>query len=367
MIARAHRFGLAVLAGALVASTPGLAAAGWVPVGQGTIEEILPTLAPGQLLVVEVSADWCAPCWQLKTEVLDTALGDALVESDRGLMVDFESPYGQEVKKLYGVLGLPTTFVLDREGLEIGRVEGYPGRREWVEAVRDAKAGRFGLAALEARAKKAPRDPALQIELAQARLVRARFDRAGAAGEARALRALDAIIARSTDPRSLDAAAHAARVKGRWLLRVREDGPAAVAHFEAMDQRFAGTPHAASFRYWTASAHHKMGAEGRALAIFEAWAAEVPDAKEPGELQADFMVHFGYAPDRSEPVVRAALERAPGSAELHYLLARVLRKKGDHAGATTAIARAVELEPGAAMYTNYQRRLAAGSDEAAAP
>jgi len=332
---------------------------GWAH--EGTIADLLPRLVPGQVLIVEVSADWCAPCWQLKSEVLDTALGATLVESDRGLFVDFESPYGQEVKKLYGVLGLPTTFVLDREGVEIGRVEGYPGRLEWTEAVRDAKAGRFGLAALEARAKLAPRDLALQIELAQARLVRAR----GGPGEAKALAALDRIITRSAEPATLDLAAHAARVKGRWLLRVKEDGPAAVAHFGAMLSRFAGTKHAGHFRYWTARAHHDMGRESTALGLFEAWAAEEPASKDPGEYQADFMVHLGYPIDRTEAVVRAALARAPEAAELHYLLARVLKKKGDLAGAREAILRAVALDPTAAMYTNYQRRLASSSaDEA---
>ena len=245
--------------------------------------------------------------------------------------------------------------MLDAEGVEIGRVEGYPGRVEWLEAVRDAKAGRRGLADLMKRAKRSPRDLDVQIELAQARLTRG--------SEEKALATLDTIIARSGAAGTRDAAAHAARVKGRWLLRVKEDGAGAIVHFTAMLQRFAGTPHAAHFRYWAACAHHSIGADSTALGIFEAWAAEEPTSNAPLENEADFMVHFGFPPEASEPVVRAALVRAPESAELHYLLARVSRREGNLAAATEAIARAVVLEPATAIYTNYQRRLAMKGDD----
>lgn len=320
----------------------------WTARGAQTIDQLRAGLAPAQALLVEVSADWCAPCHQLADELLDTPAAAGIVGSDVGVRIDFESPEGQAFKRAYGVLTVPTLVVLDRAGHEVGRVEGYPGAAEWQDALRDARAGRGGLAPLEARVAKAPEDPEAQIALAQARL--------GQGDEARAFAALDAIIARSaTAP---EAAAHAARVKGRWLLRVREDAARGLAHFLAMMQRFAGRPGDwRQFAYWTALAHHAAHDDAAALAIFEAWARAAPTAEGPLEDQADFMVLQGFAVAQSEPVVRALVARQPGAASGHYLLARVLQQKADLAGARAAIAQAVALEADNAMYRNYQRRL----------
>lgn len=342
-------------------------AMGWIDRGARTIPELAARLAPQQVLLVEVSAVWCAPCHQLANEILDTPAAAAIVAGDVGVRVDFDSDYGQLVKRMYGVLQVPALLVIDHEGREIGRVEGYAQAADWTEAVRDARAGGAGLAALAARQQAAPEDLELGIAVAQAQLVRG--------DEATALAALDAIIARSDV--APGPAAHAARVKGRWLLRVREDAPRGRAHFEAMMVRFAGRPDDwRQFLYWAAAACHAQKDDAGALALFASWRksqprgqpangpdgpartfALEPEALAPLEDQADFMVFHTFAASESEPVVRELLLRAPDGANGYYLLAQVLRQKRDLAGARAAIARAVALEPGAAMYANYQRRL----------
>lgn len=323
-------------------------AIGWIDRGARTIPELAARLGPQQVLLVEVSAVWCAPCHQLANEILDTPAAAAIVGGDVGVRVDFDSAYGQLVKRMYGVLQVPALLVIDPEGREIGRVEGYAQAADWTEAVRDARAGGTGLAALEARRKAAPEDLELGIAVAQAQLVRG--------DEATALSGLDAIIARSEV--APGPAAHAARVKGRWLLRVREDATRGRAHFEAMMARFASRPdHWRQFLYWAAAARHAQRDDARALALFAEWRKRQPDALAPLEDQADFMVFHTFAVSQSEPVVRELLRRAPDAANAYYLLAQVLRQKRDQTGARAAIARAVALEPGTAMYANYQRRL----------
>ncbi len=308
-----------------------------------SFESTLKGLAREQLLVVEVGADWCEPCNQLAMEVLDTPEALGLIAGDVGLRVDFESEEGQELKRRYGILSLPTLLFVHREGFEVGRVEGYPGRTEWLEAAREAHSGRKGLEALREVVKLRPRDPGAALDLAQARLVRHETKEA--------LATLDALISASTE--SPEFAARAARIKGRWLLRVSEDAKAALIHFSAMVDRFRGTPHEAHFSYWKAESHVALGDHRSALETFAKWRVGRPDDPQTLVTQASFMVHHEYPVD----AILSLLGDCAPSAETSYLLARTRDRQGDRTGALAAISDALDREPGNALYRNWQRRL----------
>lgn len=241
-----------IVAGLLLLSTTAAHPAegspqGWNSAPDATIEAMLPELAPDQLLVVVVTAgEWCQACQELKKDVLTTpALAD-LVLHDRGLTIEYDSPYGQAVKAKYGVIGLPTTFVLDAEGVEVARLMGYHERAEYLESLRDrvvAGVGASDVAKLAARLERHPEDAALRLELALVRLLRG-----DPASVRQALDALDLLVAAPS--RYLDdwaLAAHAARVKGRYLHKTRGDFAAAAKHYAAMVERFAGRPEQADF------------------------------------------------------------------------------------------------------------------------
>ena len=297
---------------------------------------------PGRVLLVEVTAEWCRPCQQLAMEVLETPEWAPYVGSDLALQVDFESDEGQALKRRYGVLGLPTLLVLTAKGEELGRVEGYPGRAEWLEAVDGARAGRVGLEALARAAAEKPDDHGLALRLAQARLL---------SGDVRALEALDGLIAKAP----LDIAAQAGRVKGRYFLRAREDGPRALSHFEAMVSRFAGTPHEGHFIYWRANAQHHLGQTGAALDGFRRWRERPGQEATATAYQADFMVH--HALDGAVAVARENLKSSPG-AEAHFLLSKALFQAGELEAAREEARRACTLEPTVALYRNHLNGLA---------
>lgn len=296
----------------------------------------------GRVLLVEVSADWCGPCQQLALEVLETPEWAAFVGADLALQVDFESDGGQALKRRYGVLGLPTLLVLGARGVELGRVEGYPGRKEWLEAVEGARAGRVGLEALEREAKTNPDDRVVALRLAQARLL---------AGRSGALDSLDRLIADAPT----DLAAQAARVKGRYFLRAREDAAMALAHFEAMVSRFAGTPHEGHFIYWQANALHHLGRTPEAIDCFVAWRARPGQSAVATAYQADFMVHHALA--GAVAVTAENLALTPG-AEAHHLRSKALAQAGDKAAARVEAEKACALEPKVALYANHLRGLA---------
>lgn len=297
--------------------------------------------APSRVLLVEVTADWCRPCQQLAMEVLETPDWAPYVGKDLALRVDFESEEGQALKRRYGVLGLPTLIVLKAGGEELGRVEGYPGRREWLEAVDGARSGRVGVQALARGAAEHPEDHALALRLAQARLL---------SGDDRALDALDLLIEKAP----LDIAAQAGRVKGRYYLRAREDGVRALAHFEAMVRRFAGTPHEGHFIYWRANAQHHLGQTAAALEGFGSWRARPGQEATATAYQADFMVHHALA--GAVGLARENLALNPG-AEAHFLFSRALDQAGEAAAARVQAEKACALEPGVALYRNHLRGL----------
>lgn len=298
--------------------------------------------APTRVLLVEVTADWCRPCQQLAMEVLETPDWAPYVGNDLALRVDFESEEGQALKRRYGVLGLPTLLVLKAGGGELGRVEGYPGRKEWLEAVDGARAGRVGLQALARAAAAQPEDHGVALRFAQARLL---------AGDDKALDALEQLIEKAPT----DVAAQAGRVKGRYFLRAREDGVRALAHFEAMVKRFAGTPHEGHFIYWRANAQHHLGHTAAALEGLRAWRARPGQEATATAYQADFMVHHGL-PGAVE-LTRENLALSPG-AEAHFLHSKALILAGEPLAARAEAEKACALEPSVALYRNHLRGLA---------
>jgi tetratricopeptide (TPR) repeat protein len=200
--------------------------------------------------------------------------------------------------------------------------------------------------------------------LAQARLVR---------GDAtRALPELDQLIEAFPPPRlrrpptdeagrerlthTLEVAAHAARVKGRWLLRAREDGKAALAHFGAMSDRFSGTPHRGHFLYWKATSLVHLSRRQEALEVLAGWRAEAERPLDALRLMAEFMVHHRF--EGALEVCRELVAQAP-DAPASYLMSRALMSNDELEAARAAARNAVERAPSIALYRNHLARLGA--------
>lgn len=299
--------------------------------------------AAGKPVVVVVHAHWCTPCNQLENEVLQTPDGQALLKRAVGAFIDFDTDPGQAVNAKYGIINLPTTLVLGSDGAERGRVEGFPGRQAYLQALNDVMTGKAGIEVMAKQLKEAPGDLGLMVSYAQARLVR------GEIREAKAL--LDkAMMGKGA------VGARAARIWGRYLLRVKKDGPAGTAHFLGAMKTWAGKPAAQGFRYWAARGLHMQGRNDAALALFDQWMASDPRSYDAASYKAGFMVNNSYDPAPTVTAIRTAMALGPEKAWPHYLLAEISLRRGDRTTAVSSIRRAMGMAPKKAIFQNFARR-----------
>ena len=103
----------------------------------------LPDAYGGKVLVIHFWASWCAPCFR-EMDALESLLGEYRARGLAPVSVNVGEPEGvvadalrnrtvsypvlldtdSTTARLYGVVGLPTTFVLDRKGVTAVKVLG---------------------------------------------------------------------------------------------------------------------------------------------------------------------------------------------------------------------------------------------------
>lgn len=295
-------------------------------------------------VVVLTQADWCTPCKQLSYEVIESDEGRKLLQGAVGVKVNFETPEGRKATKRFRVLGLPTTLVLSAKGEEIGRVVGYPGKAAYTQALKDLLAGKSDLKALRAQLKQRPKDRKLLVSFAQKMLVRGK------------IAAAKKILLQQMKTKD-GTGAWAARMWGRYLLRVQRNGVEGTKHFVWAMIHFKKTPYFTGFMYWAAKGYQMQGKTAKALALFDDLAKKQPGRVGPTMMKAGFMIHYKLMPAKSEALIRQVLKKRPKMAWLQYLLAQARAQQGDKKGAKAAIARAIAMRPKLAIFKFYRSQL----------
>ena len=128
--------------------------------------------AERRIVMLDVHATWCAPCLQLEKEVWSSRRGGAIAAPLIAVKVDFDAPNGQEVKRRYRVLSLPTVLFLRADGTEVDRIEGYEERDAFLEQARGFARGEGRLEGALAARKADPADPVAALRLGHLLLVR---------------------------------------------------------------------------------------------------------------------------------------------------------------------------------------------------
>jgi thiol:disulfide interchange protein DsbD len=88
------------------------------------------SIAAGRPVMMDFSADWCLPCHELELNTFtDPRVVAAAKDFDRYKvdLTKFDSPEASELRKRYGVNGVPIVVFLGRDGNEVAeaRVDGF--------------------------------------------------------------------------------------------------------------------------------------------------------------------------------------------------------------------------------------------------
>jgi tetratricopeptide (TPR) repeat protein len=322
----------------------------WTWQSAGLPETLAAARAQGASVLVEVYATWCPTCHQLEHDVFQASAGRLPADRLVGVRIDFDTPAGQEVATGYRVMGLPTTLVLDADGKELGRIEGYETVDGWVAALGKALAGHDESAEILARFARSPGDPELTAQAGAVELARGNEDEG--------LRLLEQ--ARKLDPDATkDAYLDATRTLGRWFFRVRHQHERALAYFRDGAAKAGDTDAGWGFQYWTAMSLHALGRADEAQALLDRLIAAHAGRAEPVALKAEVLYMVGGDDDAALALAREAARIDPTDDWNHYLVAVLCERLGDRTAAATAARRAVELAPDKAIYLHLLERLSA--------
>jgi thiol-disulfide isomerase/thioredoxin len=306
--------------------------------------------ASGRWVLVDVYADWCAPCQELDERVFSReAFWSVVAPAFVAFKVNGEAGEGPELVGRYHVVGFPTLLLLDEKGREVERVMGgATGPAELGELLVGLKKGKGTVAALEARLAQKPDDEALRLELGVRHAMR---------GDARCLDELAQVVKADPDNRS-GRAAQALLVLGKYYhLRGRRDAAAAEATLRELMTRFPGSAEAAQAPYHLAVALAWGRKPGAALEVLDRWVAEDPADVSRYASYAWFTFKEGVEPARGVEVAKRGLKLDAKDHGLWDTLGELQLVIGQAREARAAFARALALKPESAYYRAQVRRL----------
>jgi tetratricopeptide (TPR) repeat protein len=245
--------------------------------------------------------------------------------------------------------------VLDADGREISRIEGFETVDEWVAALERALAGEDDLAAVLARFEASPEDPTAAAAAGAAKLARG--------AEEEGIRLLESV--RAIEGAPPEAVFAATRTLGRWFFRVRRQYDRALVYFRDGAARAGNDEAVWGFHYWTAMSLRALGRPEEALALLDRLIAEHPGKAQPAGLAADYLYMIGGNDPRALELARRATELDPSDGSNHYLAGVLAERTGDATAALASARRAVELEPSEAIHAHLLERLSAAAGEEA--
>jgi tetratricopeptide (TPR) repeat protein len=323
-------------------------ASGWRWLDAAADEALAAVRAEDRALLLFVHAVWCPSCHELERDVFERRSGELPAGRLFGLRIDFDTDAGTEASHRFRVLHLPTVAIVDGDGREIGRIEGFEDADGWLEELRRILEGRDAAAEALARAEAHPDDPTILVEAGGALL--------GRGDEAGGIERLER--ARTLDPDdALGAWSDATRILARWHYRVRGDHARALELFREASEGCADPARVWGFRWWTALSLRALGRGDEAEAELASWVDADPDDAKPAGLLAEYRYTVGERTAEALALARRAAELDAADDWLHYLAAVLAERSGDRAGALEAIDRALALAPDEAIYQHLRERL----------
>jgi len=128
-------------------------------------------------IITYLYTDWCSYCAQMERSTFQDPL---LTEdmADRYIWVKLNAetdPVGVELSERYMISGYPTTFLMDYQGQELDRMEGYKTAREFKSSIEEFADSPNSFGNLRRQAEASPQSVSAQYALAEAYMDRGDF------------------------------------------------------------------------------------------------------------------------------------------------------------------------------------------------
>ncbi len=224
-----------------------------------------------QPIAIKFYTDWCSWCKVMDTVTLVEANNIAYFTND---MVMFKTNAEKDtlISRKYAVNVYPTVVLVDGKGNEIDRIVGYLPPTDFLQTVKDYRAGKGTLDDLLNQTKtNADRNLAFQIA--------EKYKYRGAETDAK--KWYQTVITGNEK----DSLAGESRMALAEMFRQKRDYDGALSAFRAMATDFAGTPFAENADIWIGLVLVKKGDTTAAVQQMESFLTKYPNSEEIGYVK----------------------------------------------------------------------------------
>jgi thioredoxin-like negative regulator of GroEL/thiol-disulfide isomerase/thioredoxin len=346
------------------AAGPGVRADGSVAFAvewfEGGFEQALAQAqADDKLLFLDVGAYWCTPCHELDEKTfIDPRVGAWLAKHALALHIDAEKGEGPELVKRYQVQAYPTMLLLEKTGVEKGRLIDFIPPDELLPKLDELAKGGNVFAELEAAVTAKPDDIKALYRLGHAYVLAARRNEAE--------QTFAQVLAGDLDNAKGFASQVFFDLSMFGTLKLDNDPESAIRELEQLQKKYPDSPEATKAYRIIGRALCQLGRPDEAAAALTKMVETDPNDVALKASFGWFAFRENCRPDAGLQAVLAGIPQSPEDAELRYLEAELRRLVGEPELALTAIRKASELEPDSAYYRRQVRRfeaLAAGKPE----
>lgn len=222
-----------------------------------------------KIIVADLFTDWCAWCKRMDAE---TFAAPAVIESMAGnyvwLKLNAETDEdGIRLQERFAVTGYPTLLLLDEQGEEIDRIDGYVPADRFKETVEHALQNPESLGRLRQKTEKQPQDISSRYELAKKYLERKDYKNAGAQFR----RVLE------LDPREQQGKIEMSRFYLALVLASQEEYDDALAQLDELEDRFPQGDRLAEAAVLRGQIYYYSGEPDKARDVFQTYLKNYPD------------------------------------------------------------------------------------------
>jgi tetratricopeptide (TPR) repeat protein len=289
-----------------------------------------------KIIVLTVSAEWCPYCQKLEKEIFKSDVGEELFKNLICVKVDFDTSYGQKIKRKYRIISLPTVVFLNPEGKEIDRIIGYAGKEWFVNLLKKYSKGKDPLPEFQKKLKNDPNNPELLFQVGERILLRG--------NEKKGIKLLTKVI--KLDPDNLsDYADNALFVLGRYYSRVKENPEKGLKYWRELFLKYPASDYGQGALSWMLRAYRDLNKLDDAESFLK---SELKNKPKNSYLYFSLAYFYSdFKKDLNEALFYAKKGLKINSDNLSLLLltANIYEKLKNYTQAIKILERAIKIEP----------------------